>query len=550
MKKIISLLCVACLAFAVACSDDKEVDQAFDSVLTPDFTFDDSEEIIAGVDAVQFIDNSKAEGTEISGYFWHFGFAGLGNWSEDAVPNPVMYKDAGEYTVTLTVYGADGNSRSTKRTIVVKAANLAPSASFSYTPETVVVDTEVTFTDTSVDSDGEIVARRWTLPDNTTSTDASVKYTFTKGGTFSVTLRVIDDRGASSEVSKTVYVAGGESSGSGTADDPWVIATADRWNEIAASINGTQPGDYKVGDYYLVTNDVDFSGKNFIAWDSFSGQLTGNGNSLKGITATRTVAEADIDADAAIFGVIRINSGTVKDLKIEATLTSNGNRIGGMTGRNNGTLDGVYFVKGTLTGVKRVGGIAGENNSVIVNCAVLGGNISSSGENAGGITGGNTNAKAFVINCYSWMESLVSSGPNTGGIIGYGGSDSFAVNCYTTTATVVSGGMYGGAVGYVKKSNLQNIYGNSAVGVAVGRAKNTGSNVPSVWPTQTSRALSLGEMMSGSVSVPSNNTEYGSFVEALNAGVDIFNSATFDQKPEGVILRRWKSSGTYPVLAD
>ena len=550
MKKIISLLCVACLAFAVACSDDKEVDQAFDSVLTPDFTFDDSEEIIAGVDAVQFIDNSKAEGTEISGYFWHFGFAGLGNWSEDAVPNPVMYKDAGEYTVTLTVYGADGNSRSTKRTIVVKAANLAPSASFSYTPETVVVDTEVTFTDTSVDSDGEIVARRWTLPDNTTSTDASVKYTFTKGGTFSVTLRVTDDRGASSEVSKAVYVAGGESSGSGTADDPWVIATADRWNEIAASINGTQPGDYKVGDYYLVTNDVDFSGKNFIAWDSFSGQLTGNGNSLKGITATRTVAEADIDADAAIFGVIRINSGTVKDLKIEATLTSNGNRIGGMTGRNNGTLDGVYFVKGTLTGVKRVGGIAGENNSVIVNCAVLGGNISSSGENAGGITGGNTNAKAFVINCYSWMESLVSSGPNTGGIIGYGGSDSFAVNCYTTTATVVSGGMYGGAVGYVKKSNLQNIYGNSAVGVAVGRAKNTGSNVPSVWPTQTSRALSLGEMMSGSVSVPSNNTEYGSFVEALNAGVDIFNSATFDQKPEGVILRRWKSSGTYPVLAD
>ena len=550
MKKIISLLCVACLAFAVACSDDKEVDQAFDSVLTPDFTFDDSEEIIAGVDAVQFIDNSKAEGTEISGYFWHFGFAGLGNWSEEAAPAPVMYKDAGEYTVTLTVYGADGNSRSTKRTIVVKAANLAPSASFSYTPETVVVDTEVTFTDTSVDSDGEIVARRWTLPDNTTSTDASVKYTFTKGGTFSVTLRVTDDRGASSEVSKKIFVAGDEGIGSGSEDDPWQIATADRWNEIAQSINGTQPGDYKAGDYYLVTNDVDFSGKNFIAWDSFSGQLTGNGNSLKGITATHTVAEADINEEAAIFGVIRINSGTVKDLKIEATLTSNGNRIGGMTGRNDGTLDGVYFVKGSLTGVKRVGGIAGENNSVIVNCAALGGNISSSGENAGGITGGNTTAKAFVINCYSWMESIVSSGNNIGGIIGYGGSDSFAINCYTTTATVVSGGTYGGAVGYVKKSNLQNIYGNSAVGAAVGGEKNTGSNVPSVWPTQTSRALSLGEMMSGSVSVPSNNTEYGSFVEALNAGVDIFNSATFSQKPEGVVLRRWKSSGTYPVLAD
>ena len=181
MKRIISLLCVACLVLITACSDDKEVGPIFDSVLTPDFTFDDGAEIIAGVDAVQFTDNSTAKGTEISGYFWHFGFAGLGNWSEEAAPDPVMYKEAGEYVVTLTVYGADGNSSSTKRTIVVKAANLAPSVSFTYTPETVVVDTEVTFTDTSVDSDGEIVARRWTLPDNTTSTEASVKYTFTKG---------------------------------------------------------------------------------------------------------------------------------------------------------------------------------------------------------------------------------------------------------------------------------------------------------------------------------------------------------------------------------
>ena len=110
MKRIISLLCVACLVLITACSDDKEVGPIFDSVLTPDFTFDDGAEIIAGVDAVQFTDNSTAKGTEISGYFWHFGFAGLGNWSEEAAPDPVMYKEAGEYVVTLTVYGADGNS--------------------------------------------------------------------------------------------------------------------------------------------------------------------------------------------------------------------------------------------------------------------------------------------------------------------------------------------------------------------------------------------------------------------------------------------------------
>lgn len=139
MKRIISLLCVACLVLITACSDDKEVGPIFDSVLTPDFTFDDGAEIIAGVDAVQFTDNSTAKGTEIRRLFAGIsGFAGLGNWSEEAAPDPVMYKEAGEYVVTLTVYGADGNSSSTKRTIVVKAANLAPSASFTYTPETVV----------------------------------------------------------------------------------------------------------------------------------------------------------------------------------------------------------------------------------------------------------------------------------------------------------------------------------------------------------------------------------------------------------------------------
>ena len=50
MKRIISLLCVACLVLITACSDDKEVGPIFDSVLTPDFTFDDGAEIIAGVD--------------------------------------------------------------------------------------------------------------------------------------------------------------------------------------------------------------------------------------------------------------------------------------------------------------------------------------------------------------------------------------------------------------------------------------------------------------------------------------------------------------------
>lgn len=553
MKRIIALLCMACLAWA--CTDDKVAEQTFDSVLTPYFSFDDSSEIIANVDAVQFIDESRAEGTQIDGYFWHFGFAGLGNWSEKAVPDPVVYKDAGEYTVTLTVYGADGNRCSTTRTIVIKAANMAPTASFTYAPEAVSVDTEVTFTDTSVDSDGEIVSREWLLPDGTTPTDVSVGYTFTKGGTFGVTLRVTDDRGASSEITKSIYVAGGESSGSGTAADPWVIATADRWNEIAASINGS--GEFSTDDYYMLAGDIDFTGKTFVAWKNLRGQLDGNSRRLMGITANNQVAAADINNDAGAFGVICVNDGTVKNITVEAKFVSTGHRLGGIVGKNNGIIDGAYF-KGDLSGDKRVGGIAGENNKIIVNCANLGGavrgsdlNQDGSVENCGGLVGGNTNSNAFVINCYCWADSVVlDGGNNSGGLIGYGGSDSFTVNCYSTVAVVTGGNTCIGAVGYIKKSNLQNIYNNAALATVVGSTKNTGNNAPSVWAVPTTQSLTLAQMMSGAVTVPSSGQQKESFVEALNAGVDIFNTATYDQKPAGVVLRRWTGSNTYPVLAD
>lgn len=136
----------------------------------------------------------------------------------------------------------------------------------------------------------------------------------------------------------------------------------------------------------------------------------------------------------------------------------------------------------TFRGDKRVGGIAGENNKIIVNCATLGGAIRGSDlngdgsvENCGGLVGGNTNKNAFVINCYGWGDSVtLEGGNNSGGLIGYGGSDSFAINCYTTTSVVSAGNSSIGAVGYIKKSNLQNIYGNAALAQVVGSSKNTG----------------------------------------------------------------------------
>ena len=167
MKRILSYLSIVLLSASVACSDSSEMDKAYNSVITPGFTFGE-EEIIAGITPVTFTNTTTAEGTTVSEYFWHFGFAGEGNWSEEAAPDPIVYNRPGDYTVTLTAWGADGNRATTTRTITVLADNVLPTADFSYSPQMISIGTTVTFTDKSTDSDGEIVSREWLFPDGTT----------------------------------------------------------------------------------------------------------------------------------------------------------------------------------------------------------------------------------------------------------------------------------------------------------------------------------------------------------------------------------------------
>lgn len=137
MKRILSYLSIVLLSASVACSDSSEMDKAYNSVITPGFTFG-GEEIIAGITPVTFTNTTTAEGTTVSEYFWHFGFAGEGNWSEEAAPDPIVYNRPGDYTVTLTAWGADGNRATTTRTITVLADNVLPTADFSYSPQMIL----------------------------------------------------------------------------------------------------------------------------------------------------------------------------------------------------------------------------------------------------------------------------------------------------------------------------------------------------------------------------------------------------------------------------
>ena len=210
MKRILSILSVATLFVLIGCTDSNDdMEIVYDSIIEPDFTVA-AAEIVVGVTPVTFTNTTSVEGTTVAEYFWHFGFSGEGNWSEEAEPDPIVYNQAGEYTVTLTAWGADGNRATVKKVVTVLADNVVPTADFSYSPMMVNVGDEVTFTDKSTDSDGEIVSREWVFPDGSTSTETNPSYTFTQKGMFQVKLTVADDRGGESSATKSINVRDGD----------------------------------------------------------------------------------------------------------------------------------------------------------------------------------------------------------------------------------------------------------------------------------------------------------------------------------------------------
>ena len=158
---------------------------------------------------IQFTDHSSESppGTIIS-WNWTFG-DGSGSTDQNATH---AYTAAGNYTVTLTITDNGGNTAQATQTVHV---NAAPSASFTVSQQTVVgQQTVVTVASTSRDPDGSITAYAWTLAGPTgskatlnSSTSATSGFTADVPGTYTVTLKVTDNNGATDSVSHDIAVA-------------------------------------------------------------------------------------------------------------------------------------------------------------------------------------------------------------------------------------------------------------------------------------------------------------------------------------------------------
>lgn len=80
--------------------------------------------------------------------------------------------------------------------------NQPPNANFSYT----VSGLNVSFTDSSTDADGTIASRSWNFGDGTTSTATNPTKTYSAAGTYTATLTVTDNQGATGTRSQSVTV--------------------------------------------------------------------------------------------------------------------------------------------------------------------------------------------------------------------------------------------------------------------------------------------------------------------------------------------------------
>ena len=158
--------------------------------------------------AVSFDGSSSkaASGSTIASYAWSFGD---GSTASGAMASH-SFTSAGTYTATLTVTDNKGLTDSTSTPIVVSApvnTNKAPSAVISATPTSGTSPLTAAFDGSaSTDLDGTVASYIWNFGDGSTASGKTASHTYTTKASFTATLTVTDNQGASNTTSTTITV--------------------------------------------------------------------------------------------------------------------------------------------------------------------------------------------------------------------------------------------------------------------------------------------------------------------------------------------------------
>jgi PKD repeat protein len=150
--------------------------------------------------ACSFRDSSVDADGRIAGYRWSFGDASPDTTTRDVEHT---YAASGSYPVTLTVTDDRGASASAMHVVrAVVPPDVPPVAWFGSS----CAGLTCSFSDSSSDSDGIIVSRRWAFGDGAEDGAAAPAHSYASAGVYQVQLAVTDDRGATTGAARDIDV--------------------------------------------------------------------------------------------------------------------------------------------------------------------------------------------------------------------------------------------------------------------------------------------------------------------------------------------------------
>jgi PKD repeat protein len=146
--------------------------------------------------------SADSDGT-IASYAWNYGDS---KTDTGATPVPHTYAASGTYTVSLTVTDNSGGTNTITHPVTVTApANQSPTAAFVTSVSNLSLAVNGS---SSNDPDGTIANYAWDYGDGSSATGVTpTTHTYAAAGTYTVSLVVTDNQGATGSLSKTVTVS-------------------------------------------------------------------------------------------------------------------------------------------------------------------------------------------------------------------------------------------------------------------------------------------------------------------------------------------------------
>lgn len=147
---------------------------------------------------VRFTDQSTGNPTK---WLWD-----LGNATTSFLQNPsVTYFTPGKYTIKLVIRNAANTADSLTKTEYI-TVYAKPTVDFSASATSGCYPLPVQFTDLSTPGSSSISSWQWDFGDGSSSALQNPVHTYTAGGNYNVTLRVINNSGCATTLSKTQYI--------------------------------------------------------------------------------------------------------------------------------------------------------------------------------------------------------------------------------------------------------------------------------------------------------------------------------------------------------